>query len=42
MLLGGWLIAFNLLPILGIRFQGMELILQILAIAAGVCLLIGR
>lgn len=42
MLLGGWLIAANLLPMLNFRFQGMETILQLVAIAAGVCLLLGR
>ena len=42
MLLGVWLIAANLLPMLSIHFQGLGMILQILAIAAGVCLLLGR
>lgn len=42
LLLGIWLIAANLLPMINFRFQGMGTVLQILGIAAGVCLLLGR
>ncbi len=42
MLLGGWLILFNALPLFHIRFTGSETIVAALGIAAGVCLILGR
>ncbi len=42
LLLSLWLIATGLLPLLNVDFQGRGLLLQLLALAAGVLLLIGR
>ena len=42
LLLGVWLILGGLLPLIGLSFQGMGMIMAILAIAAGVLILIGR
>jgi hypothetical protein len=42
MLLGLWLIATGALPLLHITFQHSGLIMAILAIVAGVLILIGR
>ena len=42
LLLGVWLILGGLLPLLGISFSGVGMIMAILAIAAGVLILIGR
>ncbi len=41
-LLGIWLLATGLIPLLHIRFSGMSVVLAVLAIAAGVVLLIRR
>jgi hypothetical protein len=42
LLLGIWLIATGALPLLHISFPYIALIMQILAIAAGVLILLGR
>ncbi len=42
LLLGIWLIASGLIPILHFRFSGLETIMAILAIAAGVLILLER
>jgi hypothetical protein len=42
LLLGIWLIMSGLLPFLHLGFSGLGLIMQVLAIAAGVLLLLGR
>lgn len=42
LLLGIWLIATGLLPFVSITFANMGLVLAVLAIAAGVLILIGR
>ena len=41
-LLAVWLILVGLLPLLNISFSGSDLILAILAIAAGILLKVGR
>jgi hypothetical protein len=41
-LLAVWLILVGLLPLLNLRFSGSDLILPVLAIAAGVLILVGR
>ena len=42
LLLSIWLIAKGLLPLLGIHFPGMDIIMALLAIAAGIFLLLKR
>jgi hypothetical protein len=42
LLLGIWLILTGLLPFVTITFVNMGLVLSVLAIIAGVCILIGR
>jgi hypothetical protein len=42
LLLGIWLILTGLIALLGLSFQGLPLIMGILAIAAGVLILLGR
>ena len=42
LLLGVWLILGGLLPLLNLSFSGVGIIMAILAIAAGVLILIGR
>lgn len=42
LLLGIWLILSGLIPVLGLSFSGLGIIMAILAIAAGVLILIGR
>ena len=42
LLLGVWLILGGVLPLLSLSFQGAGIIMAILAIAAGVLILIGR
>lgn len=42
LLLGIWLILSGLMPLLHIRFQGSGLVLDVLAIVAGVLILIRR
>ena len=41
-LLGVWLVLTGLLPLLNISFQGLGLVMNLLAIAAGAMLLMGR
>jgi hypothetical protein len=41
-LLGIWLIMTGLIPLLHLNFEGLPLIMSILAIASGVILLLGR
>lgn len=41
-LLGIWLIMTGLIPLLHLSFEGLPLIMSILAIAAGVLVLLGR
>jgi hypothetical protein len=41
-LLGIWLIMTGLIPLLHLSFQGLPLIMSILAIASGAILLLGR
>ena len=41
-LAGVWLLVWALLPLLGITFPRQELVLQLLAIATGVLLLLDR
>ena len=41
-LLGIWLIMTGLIPLLHFNFQGLPLIMSILAIAGGALLLLGR
>jgi hypothetical protein len=41
-LLGLWLIMTGLIPLLHFNFQGLPLIMSILAIAAGALVLLGR
>lgn len=41
-LLGIWLIMTGLIPLLHLSFEGLPLIMSILAIAAGVLALLGR
>jgi len=42
LLLGVWLIATGLIALIGLTFQGLPLLMAILALAAGVLILIGR
>jgi hypothetical protein len=42
LLLGIWLIVGGLVAVLGLSFAGLPVIMAILAIAAGVLILIGR
>ncbi|MDA3876816.1 MAG: hypothetical protein PF483_06980 [Halothiobacillus sp.] len=42
MLLGGWLIATGLIPLLHLNFSGLGLVMSGVAIAAGVLIIIGR
>jgi hypothetical protein len=42
LLLGVWLILMGLVPLLNLSFQGLGTIMNILAIAAGVVILMGR
>jgi hypothetical protein len=42
LLLGVWLILGGLLPIIGLSFPGAGTVMAILAIAAGVLILMGR
>ena len=42
LLLGVWLILSGLLPLLNLSFSGVGIIMGVLAIAAGVLILIGR
>jgi hypothetical protein len=42
LLLGIWLILSGLIPLLGLGFSGMGMLMAILAIAAGVLILLGR
>ncbi len=42
LLLGIWLILSGLIALLGLTFQGLPLLMAILAIAAGVLILLGR
>jgi hypothetical protein len=42
MVLGIWLILTGLLPLVNIRFQGHESLLQILAVAAGALILMNK
>ena len=42
LLLGIWLIATGLIPLLSISFSGLGTIMAILAIAAGVLIIVGR
>jgi hypothetical protein len=41
-LLGIWLIMTGLIPLLHFNFEGLSLIMAILAIATGILLLLGR
>jgi hypothetical protein len=41
-LLGIWLLLLGLLPLFGITFEGQDIIMALLALAAGVLILIGR
>jgi len=42
LLLGIWLIATGLIPLLSISFSGLSTIMAILAIAAGALIIVGR
>jgi hypothetical protein len=42
LLLAIWLVLTGLIPLLGLSFSGVGLLMGILAIAAGVCIAIGR
>jgi hypothetical protein len=42
LLLGIWLIATGLIPLLNLSFSGLGTVMAILAIAAGVFILLGR
>ena len=42
LLLGIWLILYGLIGLLGLSFSGLPVIMAILAIAAGVLILLGR
>ncbi len=42
LLLGIWLIANGLIPLLNLRFSGLGTVMAILAIAAGAMILVGR
>lgn len=41
-LLALWLIAVGLVAVLGLTFQGMQIILGIVAIVSGILILVGR
>ena len=41
-LLGIWLIMYGLIPLLNLSFSGLSTLMAVLAIAAGVLLLVGR
>jgi len=41
-LLAVWLILYGAIPLLSVRFSGLPLIMQILAIAAGVLILLNK
>ena len=42
LLLGAWLIVHGLEPLIGLSFAGLETIMGIVAIAAGVMILLGK
>ncbi len=42
LLLGVWLIATGLIPLLNVSFSGLGTIMAVLAIAAGVMIIVGR
>jgi hypothetical protein len=42
LLLGIWLILSGLIPLLGLSFSGLGMLMAILAIAAGALILLGR
>lgn len=42
LLLGVWLIATGLIPLLGLGFSGLGIIMACLAIAAGALIIVGR
>jgi hypothetical protein len=42
LLLAIWLIVSGVIVLTGLTFQGIGIVMAILAIAAGVCILIGR
>ena len=42
LLLAIWLILTGLIPLLNLRFSGLEMVMAILAIAAGVLIVVGR
>ena len=42
LLLGVWLIATGLIPLLNVSFSGLGTIMAVLAIAAGVLIIVGR
>jgi hypothetical protein len=42
LLLGIWLILGGLIPLLNLSFSGLGMLLGVLAVAAGVCILLGR
>lgn len=42
LLLGVWLVLFGALPLLNISFQGMGTVLNVLAVAAGVLILMNK
>jgi hypothetical protein len=42
LLLGIWLVLTGLLPVLKLNFSGFPMIIKVLAIAAGVLILLGR
>lgn len=42
LLLAVWLILTGLIPLLNLNFSGLSLLMSILAMASGVCILIGR
>lgn len=42
LVLGTWLIATGLIPLLNLRFNGLWIIMAILAIAAGVLILLDK
>jgi hypothetical protein len=42
LLLGIWLVLFGALPLLNISFQGMGTLLNVLAVAAGIMILMNK
>jgi hypothetical protein len=42
LLLAAWLILTGLIPLLGISFSGLGIVMAILAIAAGILIVVGR